>query len=284
MPTVTRERYDAFVLDLDGTLLDGRGQVTPRTIAAIARLKDEGYAVVLATGRSPAGTQPVHEALGLDTEACCYNGAWVGSFDGRPPWHYAPIPDDLVGDVLGAEGLSRYTFRHQGGTGSKFTPRVADEHHRRLASWYLGVVEMDGGRDALPTRDLVRVSLFFDGPEATDAAWASLPEASKTALHREVFALRIFPEFADLSLVLCEVQRRGLGKAEACRWLSERRGIPRERVVAVGDHANDVPLLKAAGLAVAMGNSAPPARQEAHLVIGDHREDGFARFVEDQVR
>jgi hydroxymethylpyrimidine pyrophosphatase-like HAD family hydrolase len=79
------------------------------------------------------------------------------------------------------------------------------------------------------------------------------------------------------------VQRRGRGKAEACRWLSESRGIPPARVVAVGDQCNDVPLLREAGLAVAMGNAVPAARAEADLVIGDHREEGVARFLDDHV-
>lgn len=281
MPTVTRERYDAFVLDLDGTVLDGRGEVTARVKAAVARLMERGYVVVLATGRSLSGTKDVHAALGLDTDACCYNGAWMGPVTGGPPWHYAPIPDALVPAVLEAERRALYTFRHQGQF--KYTTKVASEHHRRLAGWYREVVQSEDGRGSLPDRDLIRVTLFFDGSDATEAAWEAIPPASREALHREVFPLAIFPEFQDLPLTLCEVQRKGRGKAEACRWLAERRGIRADRVVAVGDHANDVPLLRAAGLAVVMDNGAPAARAEADLVIGDHREDGFARFVETDV-
>jgi Cof subfamily protein (haloacid dehalogenase superfamily) len=281
MPIVTRDAYDALVFDLDGTLLDGRGEVTPRTKAAIDRARAAGYVVLLATGRSLSGTKRVHEALGLDTPVVAYNGAWVGPTDGGDPWHYAPIPDALVSAVGGAERRARFTFRHQ--RESKFTPRAGCDEHRRLVAWYTNVVEVDGAHDALPSRDLLRFSLFYGGPEETDEAWGALPDEAKETLHRETFPLSIFPDFIDVSLHLCEVQRRGRGKAEACRWLSESRGIPPARVVAVGDQCNDVPLLREAGLAVAMGNAVPAARAEADLVIGDHREEGVARFLDDHV-
>jgi Cof subfamily protein (haloacid dehalogenase superfamily) len=281
MPLVTRDTHDALVFDLDGTLLDGRGEVTPRTKAAVARARAAGYVVLLATGRSLSGTRGVHAALGLDTPVVAYNGAWVGPTDGGDPWHYAPIPDALVSAVGGAERRARFAFRHQ--RESKFTRRAGCDEHRRLVAWYTNVVEVDGEPAALPASDLLRFSLFYAGPDDTEEAWQALPEEARETLHREVFPLSIFPDFADVSLHLCEVQRRGRGKAEACRWLEESRGIPPERVVAVGDQCNDVPLLRAAGLAVVMGNGVPAARAEADLVIGDHREEGLARFLDDHV-
>ena len=51
----------------------------------------------------------------------------------------------------------------------------------------------------------------------------------------------------------------------------------------MGDQANDVTLLDGAGFAVSMGNGVPAVRALADLVIGDHREEGVARFLEDEV-
>ena len=281
LPTVTRDHFDAFVLDLDGTLLDGRGALSDRGRDAVRRLRDAGYVVVLATGRSPSGTRGVHEALGLTTHLCCYNGAWIGSRDGTDRWHYAPIPDDLVPRVAEVEGRARFGFRHQGER--KYTGCARTPEHRRVAAWYTNVVEVAPGAGDLPASDLVRVSLFFDGAPETDAAWDALPRDARETLHREVFPLSIFPDFGDVGLHLCEIQRRGLGKAESFRYLEEEHGIDARRIVAVGDHQNDLPMLRRAGLAVAMGNAGPAVRESAHLVIGDHREDGFAHWVETAV-
>ena len=63
--------------------------------------------------------------------------------------------------------------------------------------------------------------------------------------------------------------------------LEERYGIPPERVVAVGDAHNDVPMLAGAGLAVAMGNAFRSAREAADRIIGDNNGDAIAELVEE---
>ena len=65
-----------------------------------------------------------------------------------------------------------------------------------------------------------------------------------------------------------------------CGAMSEQK----PRVVAVGDQRNDIPLLRGAGLAVSMANGFPDVRAEADLVIGDHREDGLARWLHEVLR
>lgn len=280
-PLVSRDRFDAFVFDLDGTLLDGDARLTDRTVRAVRALRAAGYLVVLATGRSLAGARDVHDALGLDTEICAYNGAWIGAHDGLDPWHYAPIPDASIAHLRALERGARFLFRHAGDR--KFTLPAADDLHRRVAAWYTNVEHVEGGHAALPSRDLVRVSLFFEGAESVEAAWADLPPVARDALHRETFPMAIFPGFEDVGLHLCEVQGRGSGKAEVYRYLRERHGIGAERVVAVGDQRNDLSLLRDAGLPVAMGNAVEELRALARLVIGDHRDDGVARFLEDHV-
>ncbi|MCC7139034.1 MAG: HAD family hydrolase [Planctomycetes bacterium] len=277
MPTVTRDRYDALVFDLDGTLLDGEGRLAPATKDAVDRVRALGYLVVLATGRSAHGTAEVHRTLGLDTEMVAYNGAWIGHDADGEPWHCATIPDDLVGRLDAVESRAAFLFRHH--RDAKLTPRTAHPEHERVTRWYTNAVLVDAAAPALPTRDLLRVSLFFDDAARTDAAWAALEDDVRARLHREVFPMSLFPEFRDTGLVLCELQRRGRGKAEALRLLAERYGVPAARVVAFGDQANDLPLLSEVGLAVAMGNAIEPAKAVADLVIGPHDTDGVARFL-----
>jgi Cof subfamily protein (haloacid dehalogenase superfamily) len=271
-----RSRFDAILLDLDGTLLDGRAKLTDRTARAVRRLVDEGFEVVVCTGRSAAGTRRIHAALGLSTPFVSYNGAYIGR-PGEPPWRCEPIPDHLLPHVEGTERHARFSFRHQ--DDRKYTSPSDHGEHPKVAGWYENVVHV-ADRALLPSRNLMRVSLYFDGDVTPDHAWAALADEARDALHRETFPLRIFPEFLESSLVLCEVQARSRGKAEAFEWLRRERGIPPERTIAVGDQANDLPMLSGAGLAVVMANAVDAARRAAHLVIGHHAEDGFAAWVE----
>ena len=149
----------------------------------------------------------------------------------------------------------------------------------RVAEWYENVVRVPRPGD-LPSQDLMRVSLFFDEAHALEAAWGAIPGAVREDLHRETFPLSLFPDFRDSHLILCEMQRRGRGKAEMYEWLREEAGIPAERTIAVGDHQNDRSMLAGAGLAVAMGNAVGEIRDLSDLVIGHHAEEGFASWVE----
>ena len=79
-----RDRFDAVLLDLDGSLLDAQAEVTPRTAAAVRALEDAGFFVVLCTGRSIEGTRPIHTTLGLRTPVVTFNGNNLGRRGGKP--------------------------------------------------------------------------------------------------------------------------------------------------------------------------------------------------------
>ena len=139
MPTVTRRdpitraSYDALVFDLDGTLLDGAGQVTAAARAQLSRARDLGFLVFLATGRSLAGSKDIHADLGLDTEIVAYNGAWIGHRGTDTPWHYAAIPDDLVAHLHPVE--ARAAFQSVCSLGLYDTFRLLHDEAGRYSWW-----------------------------------------------------------------------------------------------------------------------------------------------------
>jgi Cof subfamily protein (haloacid dehalogenase superfamily) len=271
-----RERFDAILIDLDGTLLDAGARLTPRSTAAVKALERAGLTVLLCTGRSLPGTRRIHRDLGLTTPLVAYNGAWIGPVEG-PAVVRHPIPDDHVRHVCDTEARALFSFRHQGE--HKFVAPAAHQHFPRVSAWYENVVHVPGAAH-LPSDDLMRVSLFFETHADIDSAWQALPPAARGMLHRETFALSIFPDFSDCPLVLCEVQKAGRGKAAAYDFLNASCGIPAGRIVAVGDQLNDLAMLREAGLAVAMENAVPEALAAAHLVIGHHAREGLAAWIE----
>ena len=271
-----RDRYDAVLIDLDGTLLDGEGRVTPRTRSAVRALVDAGVEVLLCTGRSWHGTVETHALLGLDTAIVAYNGEWIAR-PGEPPWRYATIPDPALGHVAHVESRALFSFRHNGER--KVSLLQGHPLQRRVASWFSGAVLVEH-EHGLPGTDLLRVSCFFDAMGHAEAACSGMAEDVRSTLRIETWPLALFPEFADTALQMCEIQVKSRGKAEAFAYLEAERGIPRARTVAIGDQNNDLPMLAEAGLAVGMANGTPEAHALAHLVIGDHREDGIAAWVE----
>ncbi|MFV1960138.1 MAG: HAD family hydrolase [Planctomycetota bacterium] len=271
-----RARFDAVLVDLDGTLLHPDGHLTARTWRAVRRLREAGFQVVLCTGRSLAGILSIHRGLGLDTPIAAYNGGWIGR-PGRRPWRYLPIPDTLVGVVARLEFEADFSFRHAGNR--KLSVTCAHPLYRRVSAWYENVVHV-GAEDDLPSVDVMRVSCYFDGPGRVEAAWETLAPHARKRLRLQHYPLRIFRRFEDTDLHLGEVQLRTRGKAEIYGVLEEILGIPASRTVAIGDQRNDRTLLAGAGFAVCVANAVEEVKALADLVIPSNEEDGIAAWIE----
>ena len=76
-----------------------------------------------------------------------------------------------------------------------------------------------------------------------------------------------------------EVNAQGADKGSALRALAERLGIPREKVMALGDNGNDVTMLQYAGVSVAMGDGSPEAKAAARFLTASHDQNGLAQAV-----
>jgi hydroxymethylpyrimidine pyrophosphatase-like HAD family hydrolase len=80
---------------------------------------------------------------------------------------------------------------------------------------------------------------------------------------------------------MCEILRHDASKWTAILHLAGLWGIEPSGICAVGDDVNDIPMIKNAGLGVAMGHARLEVRSAADLVTGDHDEDGVAMLVDD---
>jgi HAD superfamily hydrolase (TIGR01484 family) len=273
--------HDALLLDLDGTLITDGGGIHPRTRGALAAAMQRGVRVMLATGRSENGTAHVLTELASDTPALVYNGAGV----------WCPLERRLIEErVLSNRTVARALgFAERTGVlpvamraGEKFSPPA------RSASEVRALAHFDDLALAplaeLPTEALLRVTFFG----AKGARWPSsqaLAAEVEAALDQPIylthFQLDALFDQRGSDLLVVDVQPPCRGKAEALRVLEERYEIRAARVVAVGDADNDVPMLRAAGLGVAMANATPSARAAAGRTIGDNNSDSIAGLVEE---
>jgi Cof subfamily protein (haloacid dehalogenase superfamily) len=270
--------YDALVLDIDGTLLDEQSLIRPRTLHAIARAKKAGVVVMLATGRSHWGTREVIDTLELESPAVVINGA--GVYDRREDRlieHYA-LPEPMVANLLEYAERERLLTVVSAMDGQYARQPEGLETHILSDLRSLKIVSAE----ELPRRDVTRVTLF------------SLTHDSSQSLHDDTrraagdypayythFPLAALAHFRASTAQVVDAQPDCRGKAEAFRVLMSRYRIAPERVVAVGDANNDLPMLRVAGLAVAMGNATPEAKAAAHRVIGDNDSDALAELIEE---
>lgn len=254
---------DLIALDLDGTLLDTHEQVSEANRAAIAAVLAEGVRVVIVTGRGVEAPSQVVRNLGLALPIICCHGALTKDMQTGRTIGHIPIETIYAKPILeyaDAHGtdlavyLEERFYRISGG--ERYMNDMRAPEWNEIASY-----------KALP--NVAPTMLRFLGREAVAAArehFLDLP------LH---FKFETWGDFQELAVTSREATKR-----HALQNLCESYGIPRERVLAVGDSRNDVPMLRWAGVGVAMGNSDPSVLRSVGRVTAGNDEDGVARAIE----
>ena len=267
--------FRLVALDIDGTILDSRGQVGPRIKVAVHRAQEAGVAVVLATGRRFRAAQPIAEELAIRAPLVLNNGALVVEPDGEEIFYHQPLePQTAVQAVrlLEEEGMAPILYRHTtSGPDVFYRVPTQDPWFKRF---------YDRPDIALQVPDLEAISAL--GPEKIlvwdqkDRLYA-LEDWLRAALGRRA---RVFISLDDAEHATLEVVHGSCSKADGVRRVASRMGVLRRQVLAVGDHLNDLELIRYAGLGVAMGNARDEVKATARLVTGTNDEEGAAEVLE----
>lgn len=272
-------RYRILALDVDGTLLARDGTLRPRTIAAVARAARAGMRPVLCTGRRYRRALPIAEELGLDAPLVCNSGALVK----EPSDHSTLWRADLGVEVLTAV-LDQFRLHDEPAV--SFTDSPPDGLDFLVASAPTGRPLFDDYLDQ--NREHADVDPgWIDRPGGTHyhlCAIGTRPGmvAFEAAIHDrlpgrvQTFVQRS-PRYAG---TMCEVLRHDATKWSALLHLAALWGVRPEEICAVGDDMNDVPMIRGAGLGVAMGHSNADVLAAADLVTGSDDEDGLASLIE----
>lgn len=271
-----------LALDIDGTLAHRGDEILPATRAALQRARQAGIEIAIATGRRYRTTCRVIENLGFEVAAVTLGGTLVKEADGTTLHRRVLSPDEFA-DLMavyreaGHAAIGQRDGHHDGGADflldgalpwNGWTARYADRN-REYCEWH---------RDLAAQRREDIIELCGFGPEAELAAI----ETRVRTLHPGRFetVLLPLPEARGSGGFFLEVRPAG-----SCKWtglsvLLEVRGLAPEVVCAVGDERNDLTMVAAAGLGVAMGNAHPDLSEVADWVTGRHDEDGLVAVVE----
>ncbi len=280
-PAVPAARIRLLVLDVDGTLTNSRHEVSPATVAAIGRVREAGIRVMLATGRRYRDALPIAERLGLDAPLVTASGALVK----RPPDHVtlhraafaAGVLEGVVAAVV-ASGHEPILYTDSFAAGYDF-------HCRTLEGGGAGAAAAGRGvRDYLArNRGLadVRPDLHLAPPAGVFAGFAMGARPAMLAL--EAALDESFPGCLSLHTIrspryqdwMCEIAPAGVTKWSGVAAIAGQWGIGPAEICAVGDDVNDLPMIRGAGLGLAMGNALPEVQAAADHVVGTHDATGI---------
>ena len=248
-------------IDLDGTLLNDSKLVAEQTIASVASAVRQGVKVVIASARPPRSVRRIYQQLQLDTWQINYNGAMIWDEPARSVAGHTPLDCEMVLRII---SVARATHADV-----LITCEITDRSHTdRKDQTYT----TETGRLFPP--DVVAPLNSFCNQPITKLLLLAHPRhiAALCAVLAGRFGDQIAMFSTDADLI--QIVHPTASKGAALRTVAEHYGIAMANVMAIGDAANDVPMLQAAGVAVAMSNASAPVKAVADWVAPSNNDHG----------
>jgi hypothetical protein len=266
----------ALILDLDGTALNAEKQVTARTAQAVAKLRNKGVVVTIATGRPPVLIYTHAQRLGINAPYICCNGAAIMPPDNRPgPLYQNSIACPEMHELLLYLLNEKIDFH-------LFSPNTF--WYARMRPEVLEAVEFN---PVVPEHWRVSINKLtprFIGQAMSQSASMMLHEGNRPGFAQQLCRefnpdgrfvfIKTYNDYADV------LDKRAQKGAALHRW-SRITGIPLEKTAVIGDQDNDLELFRDVGYKIAMGNGSANLKQIADYITLSNNEDGVAHAIED---
>lgn len=261
--------YKLIAMDMDGTLLNEKKQISEKTREAIMKAKEKGVKIVLASGRPLEGIERYLEELELksgEDYVLSFNGCLVQNtvtkqtimkktLKGRDLHYLYEISKNI--------GVNIHAFSKMG----CITPTLTKYS------------EVEGNINGIPVHvitynevdeaeDITKI-MMVDEAEVLEQAIKNLPEE----VYKRYTVVRSAPYFLEF------LNKEG-NKGAGVKALAEHLGITEQEIICVGDAGNDLHMIEYAGLGVAMGNAFEEVKEIADYITKSNEEDGIVEVIE----
>lgn len=258
--------FKLFVSDIDGTIIPAGKKMSEENIEAIHKMVDAGIVFTLATGRMYSATLPIARQLKLNVPIIVYNGAAIKTVEGEMI-HSECLQPELVREIIKffreknyylqtySDDVLRYPFKGK---------------YSELYEKALKISGVESGWDGLleHTENVFKLLSITDNIDETNKLIAEV----KAEFGDKIDSFKSADQFA-------EIVAPGVSKASALKFLAKKFGAEISETVAIGDSENDIPMIKAAGLGIAMGNATDDVKAACDVLTGICEENGFADAV-----
>ena len=251
--------------DIDGTILKWGLDFTPAMRQCIKRLKEHGVKVVLVTGRMHCAALPVARELGLDTPIISYQGGLIKDFDNNTLYQ-----KNL--DSKYAKDIVLWARKNNIHINLYLDDKLYVERDNDIVKQYTDGKFIDYeviNFDSLAIKNVNKIlAIDLKDPDKVTGWVNELREK-----YPELYIVKSTPYFCEIG---CSEAKKSLGVEFLCKmW-----GLDKSEVLTIGDQNNDIDLVKAGGIGVAMGNGTPELKQCADFITDTVENDGFVKAVE----
>lgn len=248
----------AVFFDIDGTLVHAKTKIMPpSTRDSLPLLREKGLKLFVATGRPPQSTLFLKQYFDFDA-IVSFTGAYAADADGRV-YHDIPFSPDVLNRFYAyaeTEGLALMVETAERQMFSKMNDRIEKVARALLTA-------------SVPVGDIRAVS------EPVYQIIAYLTEDEEAKIRR------LFPELTTnrLNEYATDITQKGVTKRTGVLKTCERFGFSPDEAMAFGDGENDVPMLAAVGVGIAVGNACENAVRAAKDVTADIENDGIRQAL-----
>ena len=262
-----------IALDLDGSTLDNKGELVPENIRAVKEAMAAGVQVAVITGRMFASARRHAQTLGVKLPMIAYQGAQIRDVLTGEILFSTHLSGVMASDIVSLcdlNGLYPQTYVDDELCVSSSNPHV------EAYAKYSGV----------PLKTVGNLAHWL--LENDDICERGVPKV--LAIGEEGKINKLWPIFANLYGKQVYITRSAAGflefvnpkvnKGIALTALADSLGIKKEEIMACGDNYNDLPLLQAAGLKIAMGNATEKLKIAADFVALSNEQAGVAQAID----
>lgn len=252
-------KYKLVALDVDGTLLNGDGILTQKTIDTVQKVYKMGVHVVISTGRSLNQTRPILDELGIEGILISHNGATTIRTDNKEILHEFSYDIEEVADIV--KYCRKHDIHFSICTAFEFYIERIDAYQTELYKKHHLVPTMHD--DVLGLTEKV-MKFTVDDQQKIDG-WREIDLKNLRKISDGFFQDIIHPQ---------------AHKASALEKVLNKLNIDQSEIIAIGDFYNDIEMLEYAGLGIAMGNAPDDLKAIADVVTKSNNEDGVCYALE----
>lgn len=271
--------YRLLALNIDGTLLQSNGRLHKSTKEAVDYVREKGIYVTLVTSRSFPSAKKVAKALKIDSVLITHRGGYVAKELEKPVLERR-ISEDIAFEIVRLlEGFQcqirlvheKYSLANKLKINNNLLAKTVVNSGDPL---YYPHQFVDSISDTIMDEPITppKIEVYFEQKNDFEDAKKAIE-----GMFSEVDLLRL----TDYRM---EIVPRGVSKLTGLLFLAQQLGIKRSEIVAIGDAIDDLEMIEAVGLGVAMGNAPIEVKKAADWITRSNNQQGVGYMVKEHFR
>ena len=289
--------YKLIAIDLDGTLLNSKGEVSIKNKKAIQKALNKYVEVVLTSGRPIMSVKNLANEIGANNYMICGNGAITYDIQNEKIIYDRFIEKEKVLQIIKIceENSIFYTVYTKDEILTQklnydilfYNQENANKEESKKTNIKI-VKNMEEYIRKNKSQKYLKVNICDDNKAVFENIIRKLREISNIDVldvgHLSRKTIKNGNEQYNMEYYYTEITNTNVDKWEALENLINKLGIKKEEVIAIGDNVNDIQMLRNAGLGAVMGNAAPYIKENADIIANDNDSDGVAQIIEENIK